>query len=117
MTRGYAPPFPYHDRREPYVLVRVERGHISLEERCREGFGVTGVEDCWRLTDEGECEVGYSDLWASVYKEEMAVLQGGKEAGGGVQGGGGQRKTNEPPPPRNTGFGLEESWKEDEFEF
>ncbi|CAM9439758.1 unnamed protein product, partial [Laminaria digitata] len=41
-------------RTEPFILVRVERGHVSLEERCSEGFGIVEDADCWRLTEDGE---------------------------------------------------------------
>ena len=81
-------------------MVRVERGHVSLEERCSEGFGIVEDADCWRLTEDGECEVEYTNLWSKVYQEEMDVLTGGGAAAGAAAGGA-KKKTNEPPPPRD----------------
>ena len=94
--------------------MRVERGHISLEERCSEGFGIVEDADCWRLTEDGECEVEYTNLWSKVYKEEREVLTGEEGAAGAGAGGGQKKKTNEPPPPRDTP-GLGSSFSGDQW--
>lgn len=97
--------------------MRVERGHDSLEERCAEGYGITPEEDCWRLTDEGECEVDYTDLWTSVYQEENDVMSGGAAvaaAGGAAVAE--PKRTNVSPPQRDAGFGSplkDETWTSD----
>eukprot|EP00903_Cladosiphon_okamuranus_P007049 g6852.t1 len=71
-------------RTEPYSLIRVERGHVSLEERCAPGFDDEDLTNCWKLPDDmlgedaEECELNpnYANLWAAVYEEEMEVLNG-----------------------------------------
>ncbi|CAB1096412.1 unnamed protein product [Ectocarpus sp. CCAP 1310/34] len=105
-------------RPEPYSLIRVERGHVSLEERCAPGFDEEDLSNCWQLPDDmipgdgEECELNpdYQNLWAAVYEEEMDVLTGesaARAAGvgrGGVFGGGGgggtPKKGNQGPPPK-----------------
>ncbi|CAM9808791.1 unnamed protein product [Ectocarpus fasciculatus] len=104
-------------RPEPYSLIRVERGHVSLEERCTPGFDEEDLSNCWQLPDDmipgdgEECELNpdYGNLWAAVYEEEMDVLTGDSAAraagvgrGGAFAGGGGgtPKKGNQGPPPK-----------------
>eukprot|EP00752_Nemacystus_decipiens_P011269 g10015.t1 len=107
-------------RTEPYSLLRVERGHVSLEERCAPGFDKEDLTNCWMLPDgllgedAEECELNpnYTNLWAAVYAEEMEVLHGesAKRAAGvgrtgmfssGVGGGAQPKKGNQGPPPKD----------------
>lgn len=67
----------FSNRHDPYVLIRVERGHVSLEERCKEGFGLDeedGLYFCTVENDEDD-EDGYSHIWDDVYKEEAKVME------------------------------------------
>lgn len=57
--------------------MQVERGHVSLEERCQEGFGVdeeNGLSFC-TLEEDDELEV--VTIWDDVYKEEQKVFNEG----------------------------------------
>lgn len=89
-------PLFFFFRSEPYTLVRVERGHVSLEERCSPRFGLSD-DELGRLEDGEECEIDYMELWRTIYKEEMEVLNKGPRLGGGGKGKG--KRSNEPPPP------------------
>lgn len=77
--------------------MRVERGHVSLEERCSPRFGLSD-EELGRLGDGEECDIDYMELWRAVYKDEMEVLNKGSQLGGGGKGKG-KKRSNEPPPP------------------
>lgn len=69
------PPFPCTPTRpEPYSLIRVERGHVSLEERCTPGFDEEDLSNCWQLPDDmipgdgEECELNpdYGNLYVEL---------------------------------------------------
>lgn len=77
-------------RTEPDIFVRVERGHVSLEERCSEGFGVETEEDglgfCDVETYEEDDEQEFAEMWGEFYREEVEVM-GGSGAGSGKSAG------------------------------
>ncbi|CAM9132898.1 unnamed protein product [Discosporangium mesarthrocarpum] len=58
-------------RGDGYILIRVERGHVSLEERCN-----SEDVNCTIMNLYEESELDFLDMWREVYKEEAAMSEG-----------------------------------------
>lgn len=89
---------------------------MSLQERCQEGYGVDPIEDCLRIADDNDCEVGYTNLWADVYAEEAEVMNRGPGKGATWEGmfdeEDNKKKPKNEPPPKKYDPGSPYDWDE-----